>query len=188
MTLLLLGLVIFLGIHLLPTFAPTRAALVSGLGEGPYKLAYTGIALLGLVMLVYGYGVARLDTVILWHPPVFTRHLALLLMVPVFPMIVAAYMPTHIKARLKHPMLAAVKLWALTHLLANGSLADVVLFGAVLAWAVAVRISLKRRGRTGGEANPNGRADLAAVAIGLALYGVMVTVGHVWLTGVAVLP
>lgn len=188
MTLLIVGLVIFIGIHMMPSFQTARAGMVGRAGEGPYKLAYTGVALLGLVLVIYGYGAARMDTVILWDPPVFTRHLALLLMLPVFPMIVAAYMPTHIKAKLKHPMLAAVKLWAVTHLLANGSLADIVLFGAILAWAVAARISLKRRGKVGGEANPDGRADLVAVAIGLAAYGFMVTVGHPWLIGVTVLP
>lgn len=188
MTLLVLGLLIFIGIHLVPTFGRLRLAVVDGLGEGPYKLGYTGIALLGLVMVVYGYGAARLtDTVFLWDPPIWTRHLALTLMLPVFPMIVAAYMPTHIKAVLKHPMLAAVKLWALTHLLANGRLSDVVLFGSILAWAVAVRISLKRRGRAGGELMPRASADAVAVAIGLVLYGVMVLWGHTWLTGVPVM-
>lgn len=188
MTLLLLGLVIFIGIHLVPSAARLRLAAVDGLGAGPYKLGFTGVALLGFVLIVYGYGAARMsDTVILWDPPVWTRHLALMLMLPVFPMIVAAYLPTHIKAALKHPMLAAVKLWAVTHLLANGRLSDVVLFGAILAWAVIVRISLKRRGRIGGELMPKASADAVAVVVGLALYGFMVVVGHSWLIGVPVM-
>jgi uncharacterized membrane protein len=184
---MLLGLAIFIAIHLVPSFTPARAGLVGNLGEAPYKLGFTGIALVGVILIAYGYGAARLDTVAVWNPPVFTRHLALLLMLPVFPLIAAAYMPTHIKAALKHPMLVAVKLWAVTHLLANGTLADIVLFGAILAWAVVVRISLKRRGKAGGEAAPKWWADLAATAIGLVLYAVMVMGGHAWLIGVPVI-
>jgi uncharacterized membrane protein len=185
---MIVGLVLFVGIHLVPSLPGVRAGLVGRLGAGPYKLLFTAVALAGVVTIAYGYGAARLtDTVILWDPPVFTRHLALLLMLPVFPMIVAAYMPTHIKAVLKHPMLAAVKLWAVTHLLANGRLADVVLFGTLLAWAVVVRISLKRRGKVGGEAAPVWRADITAKLIGFAVYLLMVFGGHAWLIGVPVI-
>ena len=122
----------------------------------------------------------------LYEPPPVLRHLTLLLMLPVFPLLIAAYMPGRIKVVTKHPMLVAVKLWAFAHLLANGTLADVLLFGGFLAWAVADRISLKRRPSRPVPGAPPGPAnDLIAIVVGLVIYGVFVTWGHQWLIGVS---
>jgi uncharacterized membrane protein len=146
MTLLIIGLVLFLGIHSVSIFAPTwRDQQFAQRGEAAWKGVYSVVSLIGFVLLVYGYGAARQAPVVLYTPPAAMRHIALLLMLPVFPLLFAAYLPGRIKSAAKHPMLAATKLWALAHLLANGNLADVLLFGGFLAWAVADRISLKRR-------------------------------------------
>jgi uncharacterized membrane protein len=127
-----------------------------------------------------------------WDPPVWTRHLALLLVLLAFICFVAAYLPGHIKARLKHPTLAGVKIWALAHLLANGDLGSILLFGSFLVWGVAARISVKRRdvaAQHGGTAAPAGiRNDVLAVAIGTIVYVAFVFWLHPWLIGVPVLP
>ena len=137
-------------------------------------------------MLVYGYGVARQSPVVLYTPPTALRHLTLLLMLPVFPLLLAAYLPGRIKTAAKHPMLVATKLWALSHLLANGNLADVLLFGGFLAWAVADRISLKHRPERPLRTAPPGRwNDLIALVAGLAIYLVFLLWGHAWLIGVS---
>jgi uncharacterized membrane protein len=155
-------------------------------GETPWKGLYTLVAVAGFVLLVIGYGIARQSPVVLYSPPVWTRHLALLLMLPVFPLLLAAYLPGRIKAAARHPMLVAVKLWALAHLLANGTLADVLLFGAFLAWAVADRISVKRRAPRavpGAPARPVN--DVIAVVGGLAIYAAFVLWLHRALIGVS---
>ncbi len=187
MSLLIIGLVLFLGIHSVSVFAPAwRDRQVAQRGEGAWKGVYTLVSLLGFALLVYGYGVARQAPVLLYTPPSALRHVALLLMLPVFPLLLAAYLPGRIKTAAKHPMLLATKLWAVAHLLANGTLADVLLFGAFLAWAVADRISLKRRvprvvpGAPAGAAN-----DLIVVFGGLALYAVFLLWAHRWLIGVS---
>jgi uncharacterized membrane protein len=179
--------VLFLGIHSVSIVAPAwRDAQVAARGEGAWKGLYAVAAGIGLVLLIYGYGLARQTPVVLYTPPAGLRHLALLLLVPVFPLLFAAYLPGRIKAAAKHPMLLAVKFWALAHLLANGTVADVLLFGGFLAWAVADRISLKRRptravpGATAKAAN-----DVIAVVGGLALYAATVLFLHRWLIGVA---
>jgi uncharacterized membrane protein len=136
-------------------------------------------------MLVYGYGQARLHPTVLYTPPHWLHHVTMLLMIPVFPMLVAVYLPGRIKTTLKHPMLAAVKLWALAHLLSNGALSDVLLFGSFLAWAVVDRISLKRRAPvTVTAATHSMRNDILVVVIGLALYAAFVFGVHKWLIGV----
>ena len=187
MILLLIGLVLFLGIHSVSIVAPTwRDAQVAQRGEPTWKGIYSVASGLGLVLLVVGYGMARQSPLLLYTPPAALRHLALLLMLPVFPLLLAAYLPGRIKTAAKHPMLLAVKFWAVAHLLANGNLADVLLFGGFLAWAVADRISLKRRPVRvvpGAAARPAN--DLIAVAGGLALYAVTVLGLHRWLIGVA---
>lgn len=172
MALLIVGLVLFLGVHSLSIFnEPARDRLVARLGLWPFKGLYSLVSLAGLLMIIWGYGFARLDPVVLYIPPTWTRHLALLLMLPVFPLLLAAYLPGKIQRTLKHPMLVAVKLWALAHLLANGMLADVLLFGGFLAWAIADRISLKRRTPRPIPALPaTPRNDLIVVIGGLALY------------------
>ncbi|HSN73153.1 MAG TPA: NnrU family protein [Steroidobacteraceae bacterium] len=190
MSLLILGLVLFLGVHSVSIFAPGwRSRIVTRTGELTWKVLYGVIAIVGFVLIVKGYGEARQSPVLLYQPPIGLRHLVALLMVPVFPMLLAAYLPGRIKATLKHPMLAAVKLWALAHLLANGTLADVVLFGSFLIWAVADRISFKYRDpRPIPSAPPSKINDVIAVVGGLAIYAFFVMWAHVRLFGVLPIP
>ena len=187
---LILGLVLFLGVHSVEIFSPgLRANAVARMGERPWKGLYTLISIGGFILILWGYGQARQDPVLLYAPPVWMRHLSALIMLPVFPLLLAAYLPGRIKAALKHPMLAAVKFWALAHLLANGMLADVLLFGSFLAWAVADRISFKRRvARPIPGAPPSKANDVIAVVAGLAIYVVFVLWLHAWLFGVSPLP
>ena len=187
MGVLLLGLIIFFAVHSLSIVnEPWRDRQAARLGEGPWQAAYSLAALIGFGLIVWGYGLARHDPLVLYWPPVWLRHLALLLMVPVFPLLLAAYLPGRIQTAVKHPMLAAIKLWAVAHLLANGTLADVLLFGAFLAWAVADRFSLKRRTPQPVPGTPPSKAnDLIAVAGGLALYVAFVLRLHIWLIGVS---
>lgn len=186
MLLLIAGLIIFLGVHSVGIVAPQwRDAKIQQMGENRWKAVYSAVALVGLVLIVYGYGAARLNPTVLYTPPVFMRHIAALILLPVFPLLLATYLPGKIKARLKHPMLAAVKFWALAHLLANGTLADVLLFGSFLAWAVVDRISMKRRPAKNIPTLPAKRAnDVIAVVGGLALYVVFALWLHQWLIGV----
>ncbi len=187
MSLLILGLALFLGIHSISIVAPGwRDAQAARLGENAWKGLYTLLSLAGFALIVFGYGQARQEPVVLYVPPTALRHVAALLMLPVFVLLVAAYVPGRIKAAAKHPMLAATKLWALAHLLANGNLADVLLFGGFLAWAVADRISMKRRTQRPLPGAPAGRFnDAIALVLGLVLYVAFVAVGHRWLIGVA---
>ena len=192
MLLLIAGLVLFLGMHMLPMFAGVRAGLVSRLGENGYKGLFTLVSLAGFALAIYGYGVARFEgSPVIYDPPFWLRHVTMLLMVPVFIFLAAAYVPCRIQKTLKHPMLVAVKLWAFSHLLANGDLASVLLFGGFLAWAVADRISLKRRGPGAGQlaataGDPGRFSDMIVILIGLALYGAFVWKLHAWLIGVPV--
>jgi uncharacterized membrane protein len=190
MTLLLIGLALFLGIHSVSIVADGwRQRTMSRIGMGPWKGLYALISLAGFVLLVYGYAIARQQPIVLYTPPVWTRHLAVLLMLPVFPLIFAAYLPGRIKATLKHPMLAATKLWALAHLLANGTLADVLLFGGFLAWAVMDRISFKKRTQPDlRTAPPSKYNDVIAVTIGLIAYAAFAKWLHLYLIGVYPLP
>jgi uncharacterized membrane protein len=187
MAVLIVGLVLFLGVHSIAIFAPGwRARMRSSLGEGPWKGLYALISLVGFGMIIYGFGLARLSPVVLYSPPSWMRHITFLLMLPVFPLIIAAYLPGRIKTAMKHPMLAAVKFWALGHLLANGLLADVLLFGGFLAWAVLDRISLKRRPPQAIRTAPPGRFnDVIAVVLGLVLYALFIGWAHVKLFGVS---
>lgn len=187
MTWLLLGLLLFLGIHSVAIVAPTwRDAQALRMGENAWKGVYSVIAIVGFVLLIVGYGIARQSPVVLYAPPTWTRHVTMLLMLPVFPLLLAAYLPGRIQAAAKHPMLASVKLWAFAHLLSNGMLADVLLFGGFLAWAVADRISLKRRpARTIPRAPARPANDVIAVVAGLLIYGLLVGGGHRWLFGVS---
>jgi uncharacterized membrane protein len=193
MTLLLLGLLVFLGTHAFTMARGPRARLVGRLGPGPYKALYSLLPFVGVVLIAIGYGRYRAAGLIpVWDPPVWTRHLALLLVWAAFVAFTAAYLPGRIKASLKHPMLAAVKVWALAHLLANGDLGSILLFGSFLAWAVAARISVKRRDEVrphgGPAAAPSLRNDAAAIAIGSVAYIVFAVWLHPALIGVPVLP
>ena len=188
MLLLIIGLVLFLGVHSVAIFAPAlRARTIHRLGEGAWKGLYALVSLVGFVLICYGFGLARQAPVVLYSPPIWMRHVALILMLPVFPLIIAAYLPGRTKTAAKHPMLAAVKLWAFAHLLANGMLADIFLFGGFLAWAVVDRISLKRRSipqvlRT---APPGPWNDVIAVVLGLAVYALLIGWAHLRLFGVS---
>ena len=183
---LLAGLVVFLGAHSISILAPAwRDDMIARLGERGWKGIVGLVSIAGFVLLVWGYGQARLEPIVVYVPPTWLRHLSLLLMVPVFPLLLAAYLPGRIKTAAKHPMLAAVKLWALAHLLANGMAADLLLFGALLAWAVVDRISLGRRPPRAVPGAPASRFNDAIVVVaGLILYVVFVVWAHQWLIGV----
>jgi uncharacterized membrane protein len=187
MTLLLFGFVLFAGTHLVSSAARDfRSRMIGKLGENLYKGLHAFLAIIGAVLMARGFEAARAaGAMVIWSPPIFTRHIALLLLLPVFPLFFSGSANGHIKAKLKHPMLASVKLWAVAHLIANGTLPDIILFGGILAWAVAERIILKRRGAVGGTANPSITADIIAVVAGLALYVAMLMGLHAWLIGVS---
>ena len=190
MGMLIIGLVLFLGIHTVSIVAPQwREGQIARLGEGPWKGMYSVVSAIGFGLLIYGYGAARQNPVVLYTPPTALRHVALLLMLPVFPLLVAAYVPGRIKAIAKHPMLLATKRWAVAHLFANGTLADVLLFGGFLVWAVADRISVKRRPARpipGAPARPYN--DVIVIVVGLGLCALFVLWAHRWLFGVSPLP
>lgn len=187
MTLLVLGLVLFLGPHSISIVAPAwRDRQVALRGEKAWKGIYAIVSLVGFVLIVYGYGLARQSPIVLYDPPRALRHFALLLMVPVFPLLFATYLPGRIKALAKHPTLVATKFWALAHLLGNGTLADVLLFGGFLVWAIVDRISVKRRPvRATPGAPPRAINDVIAVVGGLAVYAAFVVFLHRWLFGVS---
>src|SRR5215475_7554470 len=175
MTLLILGLVLFLGIHTLSTMREQRAAVIGRLGEGPYKGLYSVVSAVGLVLIVWGFARYR-DTAYLqiWAPPAWLHPLVLVLMWFAFVALAAAYSPAGwIKGGLRHPMLVSIKSWALAHLLANGDLGALVLFGAFLAWAVYDRIAVKRRGDQGAPRTGFGTGDVVALAVGSAAYAAM---------------
>ncbi|MBH0239931.1 NnrU family protein [Methylobrevis albus] len=186
MTILILGLLIFLGVHSVQIFAPDlRERGIARLGAGGWRGVYSLVSALGLLLIIWGYGIARLDPVVLYVPPTGLRHFSLALMLFVFPLLLATYLPGRIKAKVKHPMLASVKIWAFAHLLVNGTLADLLLFGTVLAWAVVDRISVKRRATAPVVTGGSTRNDVIAVVAGLALYVATVLFLHEWLIGVS---
>ncbi len=190
MTLLILGLAVFLGIHSVSIVAGDwRRRQIALKGENWWKGVYSLISAVGLVLLIVGYGQARHEAVLWYAPPRALRHVALLTMLPVFPLLLATYFPGRLSRAAKHPMLVAVKLWALSHLLANGTSNDVVLFGAFLAWAVADRISVKRRAADErhdiATAPPAPYNDAIAIVAGLAIYAAFVAGVHRWLIGVS---
>jgi len=189
MIFLVLGLVLFLGVHSIRIFAEGwRNQQVSRLGEGAWKGLYSVASVAGFVLLVWGYGQARIDPVVVWNPPVWTRHLAALLMIPSFVLLVAAYVPgNRIKAAVGHPMVLAVKIWAIAHLLSNGRLGDIVLFGAFLVWAVMDFSASRRRDRAEGRRYPVAGASrsIIVIAAGLIFYGVFAGVLHLRLIGVS---
>ena len=168
MTLLVLGLVLFLGVHSVRIVADDwRAARIAKSGEKPWKLAITILSLIGFALIVFGYGQARQATPLLFSPPVWTRHVAALLLLPAFILIAAAFVKgTRIKARVGHPMILGVKVWAFAHLMANGTLADAVLFGSFLVWAVLDYIASRRRDRAAGTVYPVGPISRDLIAIG----------------------
>jgi uncharacterized membrane protein len=186
---MILGLGLFLGVHTLTTQRELRARAIASMGEGGYKIGYALASLLGLVLIVWGFGHYRAtEWIDVWYPPKALRHLAAALMLPAVILVVAAYIRGRIYTTLKHPMLAGVKLWAAAHLLANGDLGSIILFGSFLAWAVFDRISLKRRADPGAPPIPVGGAsnDLIAVAVGIVAYLALAFAFHPVVIGVPV--
>src|SRR6266850_7487350 len=168
-----LGLVLFLGVHTLTTQREVRARVIASAGEGGYKIGYSLVSAAGLVLIVWGFAHYRATGWIdVWVPPTALKHLAVALMLPAVILVVASYIRGRIYTTLKHPMLTGVKLWAAAHLLANGDLGSIILFGSFLAWALFDRISLKRRPDAGAPPIPVGGPgnDLIAIAVGVVAY------------------
>ncbi len=189
MTILIIGLALFLGIHSVSIVnSAWRNKTVERMGLVPWQAIYSVIAIFGFVLIVYGYELARQEPAVLYTPPQWLRHVAMLLLVFIFPLLLATYLPGRIKDAAKHPMLAAIKIWAFAHLLANGALADAVLFGGFLAWAVVDRISLKRRTPLPVPGiPPSAFNDVIAIVAGLGLYVAFVLWLHGRLIGVPLL-
>lgn len=189
MTILILGLLIFLGIHSLRLFANDwRNRQQARLGELPWKGLYSLASIIGFVLIVWGFGLARQHPVLLYVPPLPLRHLNALFTLVAFVLVVAAYVPrNHLKAKFGHPMLLGVKVWAFGHLLATGMLHDVVLFGAFLLWAVVLFIVSRRRDRSTGTVYPAGtlKGDVLATVIGVAAWAAFAFWLHLWLIGVS---
>ncbi len=189
MSLLVLGLILFIVPHSTRIFADDwRAGMIERIGEKPWKGAISLVSLAGLVLIAIGYGDARLAPVVLWVPPLWLRHIALLLNLVAFISIVAAYVPRNsIQSKFGHPMVAGVKAWATAHLLANGNLADVILFGAFLAWSIVDFRNSRRRDRAHGTRYPAGTlaGNLLTVVIGIGAWAVFMLYLHVRLIGVA---
>jgi uncharacterized membrane protein len=185
---LILGLIIFLGVHSVRVVAVDwRTARIERIGEGPWKGLYSLASVVGFVLIVWGYGQARLDPLVLWTPPWWTRHLVPPLTILTFILVAAAYVPgTRIKAWLGSPMVLGVKLWAFAHLIANGTLAATVLFGSFLAWAIVDFASSRRRDRAAGVVYPAGSLarDAMSILIGIVAWVVFAFWLHGWLIGV----
>ena len=189
MTVLILGLILFLGPHSVRIVAePWRTQMLQRLGEKPWKGLYSLVSLIGFALIIWGYGLARYNPVVLWQPPVAMRHIASLLTLASFILLTAAYVPGNsIKARLRHPMILGVKLWAFAHLLANGMLADLVLFGAFLLWAVLDYRAARERDREQSISYGQGKLmpSIVAVVIGTLLWAAFAFWLHRWWIGVA---
>jgi uncharacterized membrane protein len=190
MPLLIVGLVIFLGIHMVPMSPSLKESVLARIGERVYKLAFAFLSALGLVFIIVGFGQTRHSgqDIEVWSTPVWLRYIAFALMLPAFIMIVAAYVPSRIRALAGgHPMLLGVILWALAHLVANGSLTGLLLFGGFLVWAIADRISAGRRSALGplGRKPGNATGDIIAIVVGCALYVLVLKWAHPLIIGVA---
>ena len=185
---LIAGLLLFLGVHSTRIVADDwRRGLIERRGEGTWKGVYSLLSIAGFVLLIWGYGQARQQPVVLWPSPTWTRYLAALLVLVSFVLIAAAYVPRNrIKARLHHPMVLGVKVWALAHLLANNTLADLLLFGGFLVWAVFSFRAARRRDREQRTVYPLGTAGgtVAAVFAGIAAWAVFAFWAHEWMFGV----
>ncbi len=190
LVIMIVGLAVFFGTHLVTTRRDLRAQLIAARGEAGYKIGYSLLSALGLVLIVWGFAHYRATGWIdVWYPPVAMRHIALALMPFAVILVVASYVRGRIYARLKHPMLAGIKLWALAHLLANGDLGSIILFGSFLAWAVYDRISLKHRSDAGAPPIPVGGVgnDVIAVVLGIVVYLGLAFAFHPFVIGVPVM-
>jgi uncharacterized membrane protein len=189
LAIMILGLAVFLGSHVFITMRAQRAMAVARLGEWPYKAVFSVISLIGLILIVYGFAAYRAaGLIVLWTPPTWTRHLTAALVLPAVVFVVAAYIRGDIARALKHPMLVGVKLWAVAHLIANGDLGGIILFGSILAWAVYDRITLKHRSDPGRPPIPTGGRtnDYIACAVGFALYLLLGLWFHPYVIGLRV--
>jgi len=190
MLVLVIGLVVFFAIHLVPSNVQIRDGLIARFGLNGYKAIFGAISLIGFVLIVLGFAKLQMHpgkNPQLWVPPLWTRHLAVGLMLPAIIALVAAYVPSRIHTALKHPMLVAIKIWALAHLLANGDLGALVLFGSFLAFAVYDRISVKRRHAPGPLGTKTGPwySDIIVLGVGTALYLVILLWAHRFFIGVS---
>jgi uncharacterized membrane protein len=188
MLVMVIGLLVFFAIHLVPANVELRNGLVARFGETGYKAVFSIVSLIGLVLIIVGFAKLQLHpgkNPQLWVPPLWARHVAIGLMLPAMIALVAAYVPSRIHSALKHPMLVAIKLWALAHLLANGDLGALVLFGSFLAFAVYDRISVKQRAALGPLGDRMGLNDVIVVVLGTGLYVVFLLWAHRLLIGVS---
>lgn len=181
MLLLCLGIAVFVGIHVLPAMTSARSNLIMKFGDGPYKAVFSTIALVGLVMIIIGK--ARADFVHLWQPPEWGRLFAIVVMIPVFVLLAAAHMPTNIKRVTPHPMLWGVTLWSVAHLMANGDLASLILFGSLGAFATFDMVSANHRGAVVSDKHYPVGKDLVVVVSGSVVYAVFLYM-HAILFGV----
>lgn len=191
MLILVLGLLLFFSVHMVPSSPSLRAGLADRFGVVPYKVGFSVLSLIALILIIIGYHKLQImpgKNEILWYPPEWMRHVTFLLMIPAMILLVAAEIPSRIRTAAKHPMLAGVKIWALAHLLSNGDLGSILLFGSFLAYAVYARISAKRRGTTGrlGDRTGGPMNDVLVVVIGLALYAGIMFWAHEHLIGKAI--
>jgi uncharacterized membrane protein len=189
LSVMILGLVLFLGVHTLTTQRELRARAVASMGEGGYKIGYALASIAGLALIVWGFADYRaIGWIDIWYPPKAFKHITVALMLPAVILVVASYIRGRIYSTLKHPMLVGVKLWAAAHLLANGDLGSIILFGSFLGWAVFDRISLKHRADSGAPPIPVGGPgnDLIAVAVGVIAYIALAFAFHPVVIGVPV--
>ena len=184
---LILGLVVFLATHLFITFRGARADAIAKLGLNGYRALFALVSIAGLALIVWGFGQYHAHAPQIWSPPAFMRHITVGLMLFAVIFFTAAFIPSHIKAKLKHPMLAGVKTWALAHLLSNGDLGSILLFGSFLAWGVYARIAAKKRGDIGTTVAPAGYTnDIIVVLIGIVIYLALGYAFHPMVIGVPV--
>jgi len=185
---LVVGLVVFFASHFFVAAREKRAALIERLGQGGYRAVFSVVSLVGLALIVWGFAQYRAEGMIpVWSPPVWMRHVTVGLMLISVVVVTAAFIPSHIKTWTKHPMLAAIKIWAFAHLLVNGDLGSILLFGSFLAWAVYARIAAKRRGDLGPQTAPAGWTnDILVVVIGVVLYLLLGFYFHPYVIGVKV--
>jgi uncharacterized membrane protein len=188
---LIIGLVLFLGGHAFTMNRAARGRLIARIGEGPYKGLYSLVSLAGLVLIIWGYGIYRAAGMTpVWYPPAFMRHVTFLLVLIAFVLVAATYSPSHIRSWVRHPMISAVILWSLGHILVRGDLGSILLFGAFLVWGILARISMERRapgdarGSTAIAREPRWQADILVAVIGVAAYLAFMIWGHPWLIGV----
>lgn len=187
---LIVGLAVFLATHVFVSFREARASVIERVGLSLYRTLFAIVSLVGLALIIWGYAQYRAhDLIQLWSPPAFMRHITIGLVFFAAIFIVAAFFPSHIKTRLKHPMLAGVKAWALAHLLSNGDLGSVLLFGTFLAWGVYARVAAKRRGDIGAAAKPapdGWTNDIIVVVLGAAVFLALGFWFHPYVIGVPV--